>query len=788
MAICRRFLVVSLVAVLGMEGLVFAQPGVGSIYREYKRTMGGQKDWRVTDPESPQAGAKAFLPNSVLSITIDDLEGAIAAEAVFDRWGGHTGTVGQKVRFNRGQWYNLPLLTTVPAGHVPEAYQFQDNPVITIDLTDLHEGDNTFEGTSGGQTCYDFDWGQWGWDGVVIRVYYGASKRHVTGRISSLKAGDVLGEDPVLSVATSDDARVARVDFVAYYEGVDEDGDGHYLDWHEGYFCERDAETIDISGHCGTALSAPWQVDWDTRYVPDQAGGTMKIVARIMDKAGIWYVTEAVAGLGLARDSDTVKLYRAKDVPEKFWSRLGEVKACKIKMSEDRSAGKAIEATLHWRTWNGQAYTWTYGNYSSTFGAGNHNFAYTINRVPVEHVKRGESVVSVVADTEHHGVEVCWPGPGLVVRYEKADSNARQIAWTHVSTTAGELAIPNEGSQQTATLVLDVDRDGVQDFVVTERTQSPSVVWYRFNGSGWDRSVIERAPLHIEAGGDYHDIDGDGDLDIHFCGDSQDDSAWWWENPYPDYSSGDGWTRRLIKSGDNARYQHDSVFGDFDGDNGIELVWWSQTASKLMLAEMPDDPKGAIAWPYSVIMEGVRGEGIGKADVNLDGKVDIVGGGMWFEHRGGTVFKAHSISERRLVRCVVGQLIAGGRVEVVMGPGDGTGPLEWFEWKGDRWVSHELRGFVDHGHSMALADFDRDGRLDIFTAEMRLNNDNPKAKAWVYFNNGDGTFEEEVVVEGFGWHESRAADLDGDGDVDLLGKPYNWEAPRLDIWLNQSVR
>jgi hypothetical protein len=25
--------------------------------------------------------------------------------------------------------------------------------------------------------------------------------------------------------------------------------------------------------------------------------------------------------------------------------------------------------------------------------------------------------------------------------------------------------------------------------------------------------------------------------------------------------------------------------------------------------------------------------------------------------------------------------------------------------------------------------------------------------------------------------------FDGDGDLDVLGKPYNWDAPRLNIWL-----
>ncbi len=35
--------------------------------------------------------------------------------------------------------------------------------------------------------------------------------------------------------------------------------------------------------------------------------------------------------------------------------------------------------------------------------------------------------------------------------------------------------------------------------------------------------------------------------------------------------------------------------------------------------------------------------------------------------------------------------------------------------------------------------------------------------------------------------EGKLADLDGDGDLDILNKPYNWEAPRIDVWLNNGT-
>jgi len=33
------------------------------------------------------------------------------------------------------------------------------------------------------------------------------------------------------------------------------------------------------------------------------------------------------------------------------------------------------------------------------------------------------------------------------------------------------------------------------------------------------------------------------------------------------------------------------------------------------------------------------------------------------------------------------------------------------------------------------------------------------------------------------FHEARVADLNGDGWLDILDKPYNWETPRVDVWL-----
>ena len=64
--------------------------------------------------------------------------------------------------------------------------------------------------------------------------------------------------------------------------------------------------------------------------------------------------------------------------------------------------------------------------------------------------------------------------------------------------------------------------------------------------------------------------------------------------------------------------------------------------------------------------------------------------------------------------------------------------------------------------------------------------DNPKAQAFIFYGDGKGQFRKTVFQTGMGFHEARVADLNGDGKPDILSKPYNWETPRVDIWLNQG--
>lgn len=393
----------------------------------------------------------------------------------------------------------------------------------------------------------------------------------------------------------------------------------------------------------------------------------------------------------------------------------------------------------------------------------------------------------------------------LVAAASISAGGAPAPTWKYLSSKNGDLEAPfPRGKQQTSSVVFDVDKDGRNDFVLTERTAAPSVVWYRRTPTGWQRHVLDQEPLTIEAGSTAADIDGDGDLDLVAGGDHRSNQVWWWENPHPRHAPDVPWVRHVIKSG-GAPKHHDQMFGDFDGDGKLELVFWNQEGHKLYWSPIPPSPRTAREWPVSVIYEysgdsqpAQRGtypgwkqvnehEGLAQADVDGDGKTDIVGGGQWLKHVSGNHFVANPIDPGyAFTRSAVGQLKEGGRPEVVLSVGDGNGPLMWYEWDKGTWIGHELLHEIRDGHSLSIVDLDRDGHLDVFCGEMRIDGRNPDARMYVFFGDGKGNFRQAVAASGHDSHEAKLADLDGDGDLDILGKPYNFGVPLVEIWLNQT--
>lgn len=404
-------------------------------------------------------------------------------------------------------------------------------------------------------------------------------------------------------------------------------------------------------------------------------------------------------------------------------------------------------------------------------------------------MKENTKKVTVELGSMFHGRNALGTATILLLTITICVSAANgDVTWERKSSSTGDLPTPNDGKQQTCCLVLDIDKDGTEDFVVGERTRTPSVVWYKYNGKVWDKFVIDNTRKNPEAGGDFCDIDRDGDLDIILGQDASGNAIWWWENPYPNFSK--PWTCRYIKNSQSNKH-HDQTVGDFDGDGQIEFVSWNQKAKKLLLFEIPSDPKSTQPWPSTTIYSWSSGrehEGFPSipVDIDMDNKVDIVGGGRWFKHMVGTKYKENIIdADMAFTQCAAGQLVKGGRPEVVFSPGDTDGDAKWYEWNGREWTAHKLH-YVVHGHTCEIRDIDGDDNMDIFIGEMGNPGAGDNAKTYIWYGDGKGHFKETIASHGQGIHEGKLGDLDGDGDLDILMKPYNHKTPRMDILLNRG--
>jgi hypothetical protein len=480
-------LLATLVALTTAVTVVYAEPEPGDIFREYlwKGPFGNASGWqRVTDPEARHSGAQAFLPNRVNHIEIDDFAGVLRAEIYIELWGGHAGTSNKRVRVNGNDWIEIRVPPAIPGeagvNSCPEGYQYFTYPSVPIPLDQLHPGDNTFEFTSGPQTCFDFGWGQWGVYGVTFRLFYDDTKAHADGRIASPPPHTVFGDSLELRL-TSTDPSIAQVDFIGRYRDFDFEGNGVYHQWHYNYRYGK------ITRHLGTINEAPFALTWRTDWIPDQ-DRPLQIVARIRNTDGLYYMTDVVDDLILTRPDRSVVLYEPYDVPGRWQTRSGNARQDN-QVFIPHDLHRAAAAQLILATWS--------GGHADSIGINDrqvvrrvgwtHDYSFDEIPAPLELLRVGTNDLFTAAGTSHHGIEVLWPGIALKVQYDGPANVAATVAGPMVF--ADSLA--NGWRLAAASQV-------VVNLGATEKTyQGQLAVELQSGTQGWEITLARDVPLDV---------------------------------------------------------------------------------------------------------------------------------------------------------------------------------------------------------------------------------------------------------------------------------------------------
>ncbi|ELZ31811.1 hypothetical protein C474_07997 [Halogeometricum pallidum JCM 14848] len=309
-----------------------------------------------------------------------------------------------------------------------------------------------------------------------------------------------------------------------------------------------------------------------------------------------------------------------------------------------------------------------------------------------------------------------------------------------------------------------------------------NVFWYE--NPGWERHDVARAP-DLSVGGALGDITGNGSMDLVSGQNIRKHDLYWFEQP--DDPRGK-WTRRLIT--DDYEKFHDIVVADVDGDGENEVVCTSQRSELIFYYDIPEDPRRE-PWPVEnrhIVFEGLNVEGLHVGDIDGDGAAEIVAGANVFHRDGDGTWTREQIAEGwDWTRLVVDDIDGDGDEEIIITEGDlpyqEDRPARLGVFDPPDWELTVVHDDLSNPHSLQVADLNGDGTKDIYVAEMRLE-EGHTPRQFVFWNQGDGTFEEEVIVEDIATHEAKLVDLDGDGALDIVGKSYTEE--HVDAWFNVS--
>jgi len=406
---------------LTLAGTIAAQPVPGDVYKEYTwynssgdcngaLRVGGSLDYLIIEnADDLTLEGLIYPPFNV------DLNYAIRAELVIEKMLCHGDTKGLRVSINGQDPVGIPEAEHIPLPQSAYAHHF--NAVVPIDFTILKRGsENSF--------VFEVDTaGHW-WPqnlvyGMILRIYYNSAVVKPKGEINFPEEGATLGTVNQISYHPAPGEKVEKIDVIGYYEDADLEGDGLYRQWHYSY------HKCGIYNHIGTMASSPYNLVWNTEWLPDQVE-KMKLAGFVHRNDGYIYMTKVVKNLTLERPGISVELCKPYRRPKGWFTRNG---AFEERFQIKGDLAKAVEAKMELRSWSPGYFNGIYINNFIVFVKEGPIYDYFQHDIPVEALyalKPGENILMtgktpLYPEGMVHGVEVQWPGIMLLIKYKTTD-------------------------------------------------------------------------------------------------------------------------------------------------------------------------------------------------------------------------------------------------------------------------------------------------------------------------------------------------------------------------------
>jgi VCBS repeat protein len=357
----------------------------------------------------------------------------------------------------------------------------------------------------------------------------------------------------------------------------------------------------------------------------------------------------------------------------------------------------------------------------------------------------------------------------------------------------------------------DIDGDGRQDAIIgfgspPGSSTGQGIAWYEYPHSGvvmdaWKKHIIITPGVAYEDLTPF-DVNHDGAIDVIA---SLDNNIYWFENPrgHGGNPASEQWAKHLIGSGTGENMMR---ITDLDGDGLPDII----TASYVFFQNSPTE------WVRVQIGNAKRG--IALLDIGSGkGAIDAVstdsntfetiwlenprehGGdartGAWIHHVIGTGYSGCTSANcgGGVAAYATADLNGDGRMDIVSVQAEGdfdppAGGMLWWEMPSDprngAWIKHTIDASFVSAHNVCLADMNRDGHIDIVSAEQEQSTQDRVA---VFYGDGAGNFSAPQVLSTGSGHNVWVSDVEGDGDFDILSAPHGYfgHSNPIELYVNQ---
>ena len=339
--------------------------------------------------------------------------------------------------------------------------------------------------------------------------------------------------------------------------------------------------------------------------------------------------------------------------------------------------------------------------------------------------------------------------------------------------------LSSEANNNWSVAWVDFNNDGWEDVFVTNYATNKPNCLYKNNGNGTFSKVTNVGTLVSDLGGSvsstWADYDNDGDMDVFVANNTGATNALYQNN-------GDETFTKVTSSilSQYGGYCHNASWADYDNDGHLDLFVSEYMPTRFnLLYHNNGDGTFSLTTNNPISQEAAYSIGATWGDYDNDGDQDLFVPNT--NNQPNSLYTNNGSG--KFTKVLTGAIVTDSANSVGSSWGDynNDGYLDLFVANSGNQNNCLYRNNQDgsftkvtsgaivnsggHSHGSAWADVDNDGDLDLL-----VTNDQENANE-LYTNNGDGTFAKQEnainsdVSNSFG---AAWADFDNDGDLDLL--------------------